>query len=366
MGFESGALGFRIFYVPDGVPDDFIKRFARHAAPPIEKLGVDPIHGWVTGRHLLDRQIEEDTAMVAGYLRVTLMKAERKIPESLLHAECRMAELAELEARGAATLDRAARLEIKRSVMERLFPTMPPTLTGIPLAWLPDSDALYAGAMSDKQVDALQIAWQKTLGTPLIALSPATAAIKRKQVDVRDLRPTSLSPECEDDTMGDALGEDFLTWLWFFAEARGGLLKVGDAGQYAVMVEGPLVFFREAEGAHVTLLRQGMPLVSTEAKTALLSGKKLKCARVCFALGDATWSVTLDADEFVFRGYKPPKAPPVDPVSRFQQRMISLKLFTEAFLGFFDRFLDERVDPGRWRKTRGEIHAWVSGRKTRR
>lgn len=81
MGFESGAISFRAFYLPGGMPEDFVARFARHAAPPVDRLGRDPVSGWVTGRHLLDRFIEEDTAIVAGYPRLTLMKAEKKIPE---------------------------------------------------------------------------------------------------------------------------------------------------------------------------------------------------------------------------------------------------------------------------------------------
>jgi hypothetical protein len=137
------------------MPDDAVERFAEQAAPPLSTLGAGEIHGWVTGRHLLDRQITEDTARHAGYLRMTLMQAERKIPEPLLRAECTMEELAELEASGRERLSARVRSEIRKRVSERLLPDMPPSLKGIATVYHPDSRILYGSALSDKQVDVL-------------------------------------------------------------------------------------------------------------------------------------------------------------------------------------------------------------------
>ena len=52
------------------------------------------------------------------------------------------------------------------------------------------------------------------------------------------------------------------------------------------MLEGPLTFFREGEGAHEAVLRKGTPLNSREAGTALYCGKKLKRAKLVLAEGD--------------------------------------------------------------------------------
>ena len=139
-------------------------------------------------------------------------------------------------------------------------------------------------------------------------------------------------------------------------------MQVGNS-RFSVMVEGPLTFVLEGEGAFETVLRKGSPLVSAEAKTALLSGKKLRSARVTLAREDEMWSTTLNADEFVFRGLKMPKGEAYDPVSRFHERMLSIHVFQEGFLAFFDRFLDERSDDARWRHTVGDIHGWVRERK---
>ena len=249
MGFESGSVGFMMFTVPQGLPPTCIDRFAAYALPPIDTLSTGSISGWVTGRHLLDSAITNETAHFAGRLRLALAKAERKVPESLLRAECRMEELAVMAAEGKDYVDRRTRSEIKRQVTERLLPRMPPTLTGIPIVYEAGSHILYAGATTEKQHDALVLALREALGVTAIAVTPLTAAVERKHVRVDELPPCSFSPEIEDILGGNTPGKDFLTWLWFFFEARGGTMQV-DGQTCAVMIEGPLTFYIEGQGAH--------------------------------------------------------------------------------------------------------------------
>jgi len=361
VGFDSGAISLSMFYPSRQLDRDIVDNLARHALPPLEVLGRDPIHGWVTGRHLLDRNITQETATLAGRLRVTLAKAERKIPEALLRAECKMEELAEMEEEGLDFLPRPKRAEIKKEVTERLYPNMPPTLTGIPIAYDGRENLLYAGATTEKQIDALVISFPESTGINLIPLTPESAALKRKGHSVSELPPTSFSPECPDAMAGESIGMDFLTWLWFFFEARGGTFTSGDQ-QAGIMIEGPLSFFMQGQGAHQVVLRHGDPLIASEAKTALLNGKKLQSAKVVAAVEDESWSAQVDAQTFVMRGVKLPRGKALDPASRFDERMQSLGRFRDLFLGVYDRFLDERLDSARWSETRAAIHAWLPTR----
>ena len=366
MGFEGGSISCRMFYVPREFPKNAIELFAKHAAAPIDSLSDGEINGWVGWRHLLDRKIGEDNAMYAGFLRLTLMKAERKIPESLLRAECKMEEYAQMQAAGTDRLSQATRSEIRREVSARLQPQMPPTLKGIPFVYDHVNKLLFAGALSEKQVEAFQAVFTQTLGFSLIPVLPETASLKRLETSIKEWDPTSFSPDAQDDEVGLYPGRDFLTWLWFVAEARGGMMKLKNVGDFAVLIEGPLLFVMEGGGAHETALRKGEPLLSAEAKTALLSGKKLRRAKLTLARADESWSCTFDADEFILRGLKLPEGEKLDALSRFQDRMRSLDLFKEALLGFFDRFVEERGNAKEWAKTVEDIRAWVKGRKTRR
>ena len=161
------------------------------------------------------------------------------------------------------------------------------------------------------------------------------------------------------------MGQDFLTWLCFLSEERGGIVKIRDLGEFGVMLEGPVTFVMEGQGAHETVLRKGMPLLSPESKTCLQSGKKLRRARLTLARKDETWQVTLDADLFTFRGLKLPEVDEKDPINRFQERMLRLDMFKEVFLELYDRFLDERRDPAQWAKVLKDIHRWVADRRIR-
>ena len=364
MGFDTGSISFRVFYLPSPLPADHIERLATDAAPSLDALSAEPIAGWVTGRHLLDRRITEQTATVGTYLRVTLMKAERKIPAPLLRAEVTMEELATMEADGRESLPRQDRVQIRKNVTSRLLPDMPPHLQGIPITGRKNGDALLTGALSEKQVDALCIALKQTLDLDAVPMTPETAALRRRKTSVADLAPTSFSPECPDDDVNPAIGLDFLTWLWFFSEARKGLLETSEGG-FAIRVEGPLTFFREGDGAHEAKLKNGEPLLSGEAKTALLAGKKLSRAVVHLVKDEEEWKVELDASEFVFRCLTLPKPEALDRVSKYHDRMRSINTFLTGFLSLYDLFLDERLDGSRWQEARAEIHSWVRSREGR-
>ena len=365
MAFESGSISFRAFYLAQSLPRNYLEKFKSKAAPSINSLGDEPIHGWVTGRHLLDNRIEAETALYAGYLRLTLMKAERKIPESLLRAECKMEELARMQAEGKAEIDRRTKTEIRKEISDRLLPKMPPQLKGMAFIHMPETSLVYAEAVADKQVDALEASMRETFGFGLIPVTPANAAARLLKLDIRDLPPASFSPDCEDSAVGESIGQDFLTWLWFCSEMRGGLMRV-EAGEFAVMVEGPLTFAMEGEGAHEVVLSRGTPELSTEAKIALLSGKKLRRAKILIARGAETWQTTLDADQFTFRGLKLPEGEKLDAISRFQERLTLVKTFLDAFLGMYTQFLKERSDSKAWAATQKQIHRWVSERAARR
>ena len=365
MPFENGSITCRAFQVPRTMPDNTVERFLALAAPPINSSTHTEIRGWVTGRHLLDRDINENTAYYGGFLRLTLLSAERKVPASLLRAECRMEELAHMAAYDTDFVSRKQRAEIKREVEERLLPNMPPQLKGIPFVYMENSGVLYANATSVKMLDMFTAFVNQTLGMHVLPCMPGLVAMERKSVDVEDWRPTSFSPELEDHFTASTAGREFLTWLWFVGEARGGLVRLGDLGDVGILVEGPLTFVLEGNGAHETVLRKGEPLVSPEAKTCLLAGKTLRSAKLTLTQGEEIYSVTIDADEFVFRGIKLPDIDALDAVSAFQERMFKLDTFREIFFQLFDRFVEERRTPSTWRKSLADIHQWVRNRPTR-
>ncbi len=364
MGFDSGSSSLRMFYVKGELPESHVSRFATNALPPIDSLGAGEISGWVTSRHMLDRNITDEHAHISGYLRLCLVKAERKIPGPLLRAECKMEELAEMQARDLTFLKRPERAEIKKAVTNRLLPQMPPTLTGIDIGMQPGADVLFANALAEKQVEALIVHFRNATGCDLIPVTPLTLGARALNMDVRDVIGADFSPEPDDSRALQHVGYEFLTWLWFFCECRGGVLPM-TSGEAAVMIEGPLLFVNEGDGAHETALRKGNPEVSSEAKSALTSGKKLRRAKVTFVRGEEALSMMLDADEFICRSVKFPKSENLDAYSRFQDRMLAMHSMYEVISEFYTTFLRDRVSD-HWDETLNDIRQWVRDRRERR
>ena len=364
MGFESGSISFRLFHLPRPVAENAVMRFAKHALPALDSLGADKMTGWVTGRHLLDRHLTADIAHYGGYLRLTLVVAERKIPAALFRAECQMEALAQLAASGQERLSSRARSDIRQSVASRLLPQMPPQLKAVPFVAEAAGERLWATALSDGQAEDFAMQFNQAAGVNPIPLTPEAAAARR-QVDVRQWDLACFSSEAEGEPVSDRAGHDFLTWFWFVAEARRGLVKLPELGEFGLLLEGPLTFVMEGGGAHEMVLRKGEPRVSAEAKAALVAGKKLKRAKLALARGDDIWSCALEADTFAFRGLKLPPTEQLDAISRFQDRMRLLELFGGAFYGLFDQFLAERNDTARWPETVKDMRRWIADRYAR-
>ncbi len=361
MGFDSGRVSFRLFHLRQGLPRrGGIEQFAARAAPPIETLTRDAIQGWVSWRHLLDREITEDTCLFTSWIHLNLMRAERKIPGALLRAYCRIEEEIERRARQVDQLHRKARAEVKERVVEQLLPTMPPTLTGIGCVVDLRNDRLLVEAMSDAQIERFCPFFRETTGQMPVLMTAETTALLRSRVNATDLLPASFTTDAAvESEVETGLGLEFLTWLWYTWEKDGGVFHVGSGDTFGYRLEGPLVFFREGEGAHEAVLRKGSPLLSREAGTALFCGKKLKRAKLTLARGDQTWEATIDAD-FSIRGLKLPPGEQPDPVGQFQERMLAIETFIEAYFTLYDTFIALRRDPAAWSLCLGGLQNWVA------
>ncbi len=363
MAFESGSIGFRMYWVPKPFTRDAVDRFAEHAAVPLSAIKDDELRGWVTGRHLLDRHITEETAFRGQYFHLAMQQAARKIPASLLRAECKMEEMAMLAAEEKPFLNRQERAAIRKTVSEKLLPQMPPQIKGTPFVYAPESSFLYASAQSAKQSDLFVALIQQTLGVTIIPCTPDFTALQQTNTDIHQWNAVSFSPKVSSDLMELTTGRDFLTWLLFYTEACGGTFSSEALGDIQLMLEGPLLFTHEGAGAYEIVLRKGEPLLSMEAKSCLLNGKKLRQAKVTFTIGEEIWAFTLDADEWIFRNLTLPKIEEVmDETSYFEERIRRLERFLEMFLFIFGQFTAARSDKPRWNKMQKDIFKWVDER----
>ena len=365
MPFDRGSFSCRVCHLDRPLPKDALERFAAKAAGGLDAVREEPQLGWVSGRHLLETRIDEETAITGGHLHLCLRQAVRKIPPALLRAECRLVELAAQKEAGTSSVNRKERKRIREEVTTRMLPQMPPQLGGTPFVVEAATSRLYLGATSDRQLDAFLGLFSDTLGFDPVPLTAEIAARDLFQVDPDSLPRLLFAPDRPQNAGAEQspLGRDFLTWLWFLREETGGNLPKSAHGEFAFELDGPLVFAGDGPDAQELVIRKGAPTSSAEAQAALLAGKKLKRAKLTIARARTeVWSVTVDADKFIFRGLRLPDGEALEEHAAFAERIISLHLFQALFYALFERYLGEVRERRKAEALEHKLQDWVRGR----
>jgi len=74
---------------------------------------------------------------------------------------------------------------------------------------------------------------------------------------------------------------------------------------------------------------------------------------------DEVWTATIDAD-FAFRSLKLPPGDQPDLAGQFQERMLAIETFLQAYFELYERFLALRSNPAEWSLCLNGIRAWVA------
>lgn len=362
MSFEKGTTALSIFRLPEKLPEDALELFEAKAAGPYQDTGSEECVGWVSGRHLLEREINEGTAISGGHYHLNLRITQRKIPPALLNAECRMRELNYMQENGTDFVPTKEKRRIKEDIEDLRIKQMPPQLTGTPFVIDRSSNVLYLGTASTKAQDTFLSFFYDTFKMEPVQVTFEDIMIRHFEQTPEVLPQVTFSDsDNEDDFLP---GRDFLTWLWYFNEEQGAQLSVKDYGTFHLSVDGPLTFalVDESQGAGETVVKKGAPQRSAEAKAALLVGKKLKKAKISMTRGEHIWNFAFDADNFTFSGLSLPDGEEMDIHSAFAERVNFLHIFKTALEGYVVKFI-ETLKSDDWAEIQSKIHKWSADRE---
>ena len=373
MSFETVTNSLMICPLRNPMPEDFLERLDAFSAGRLDDVKADPVIGWVSGRHLLEGEINESTSLCGGHLHINLRKAERKIPAALLNAICRREELAWMQANDAVFVPRKERKRIREEAVERNLMKMPPVISATAAVIDRAQNVLYLGTGSLSQFDAFVMEFLRALGNDCepVPVSPEewmNRLFGKSETDLPDLS------FCSDSGSGDEAcpGRDFLTWLWFFSETELARIRHPDFGEFTLALEGPLTFAYspgkakdpELGGAGESTVKRGNPMTSAEAKAALASGKKLRKAKIMLARGDADkWTFTFDADTFAFGSLSLPDGDEEELDSRFEERITFLHILHMVMQQYFARYV-EAVSGKELANTEKKIRHWARERES--
>ena len=400
MPFRNGSISYARFRVigdaPTAVDDALFDRLAEHTVQP-PSVGAPPETqaGWCAGRHVFDASFDADTMLFGEHLLPGMRIDTNRVSAELRRAYRAMAESAFALNSPTGVLSRserqAAKEEAEARCRQEIAEGRHRSSKLIPVWWNLSRGMLYAPCFSDASVSALNTLLFETFDLTLDFASAGAIAHdwlseQGKTRDFDDARPSRFTPppahaRSEDGRdlvtpsvpwafagpePKDFLGNEFLIWLWWMIEAEEGLIETA-IGEIAVVIDAVLDMDCAWDATGKQSLRATGPARLPEARRALEFGKWPRKAGLILAHRGEQWSLTLQADRFLFTGIKLPRPEGDDgPKSlreEIEQRMNSLEQVDEAMLALYHAFLRVRFDPS-WNTVRERISRWIRGERS--
>ncbi len=163
------------------------------------------------------------------------------------------------------------------------------------------------------------------------------------------------------------LGQEFLAWLWFKSEERGGSIEVPGKGDVLVVFEKHMLLEYGEGDASEKVICRGLQTELKEARAGLGLAKKPEQARIRIAYGDYEFGVTLTAMIFEFRNIRLPKT--VDSADegknaesmegRILERIALFEQLTHLVGDLFRMFINIRATK-LWDEELVKIRAWIN------
>ncbi len=163
-----------------------------------------------------------------------------------------------------------------------------------------------------------------------------------------------------------ALGQEFLTWLWFLSERDNGLFQTAAGEAFRLSVEQRVrVTGGEGEGRETAVCSGPMASLA-EARTGLAAGKKVDSVRLRLEQDMSVWTLTLDAATLSPTSLKTPKVDMrldegEDPESRVLEKLFLLEKAMDFLDAVWARFVAVRLSPA-WEAEAREVSVWIARR----
>ena len=163
------------------------------------------------------------------------------------------------------------------------------------------------------------------------------------------------------------LGQEFLAWLWYKSEERGGSVEVPGRGDVLVVFEKHMLLEYGEGDASEKVICRGLQTELREARAGLGLAKKPEQARVRLAWGDYEFSVTLAAAIFEFRNVRLPKTAGSEEDDgraeslevRILERIALFEQLTRLVDDLFRMYINVRASQ-LWNEELVKIRAWIN------
>jgi hypothetical protein len=337
--------------------------------------------GWCGGRHVLDGKFSFEHNVFNDCLHFALRIDTNRFPSSLKKAYEAIEEEATAAANPSGFISKNQKKDVKdavrRKVEEELKSGKFRRSKLVQVLWDVPNNMLYTSA-TGKSFEKLGELFERTFGLGLESLSGGGQSFRLldkigKRRDFEDARPTRFAigaggdgahPEypwvSKSQEPKDFLGNEFLLWLWYEADARSGTIKT-EAGDIAILIDKVLDLDCSYGQSGRDSLRGDGPGRMPEAMAALRSGKVPRKAGLVLDINRRQYSLMLAGESLAVNGLVIPEIEDAEtPRVVFEERITLLRDFCEGLDALLTTFLKVRSG-GSWETHSSNIRKWIKG-----
>lgn len=404
MPFRQGTVSYSRFQIqgdlPETADESALALLGDHVVRPGGLTAEGSTSGWCTGRHVFDTDFTWDACGFPGQVLCAMRVDTARVPAEIRRAYLAMA----CDARAAPADDgargfvsgvarREARDDAERRCAEEVKEGRYRRVNMVPVLVDMAARSLLAPVTSDAAFSELRGLMEATFGARLSRRSAGGVAAdllgaRGMSSDLEDALPDAftappaeaLARAAEDDRparaagrpdvpwalaggdRADFLGNVFLLWLWWHAEAREGMVETAEV-PVAIVIDKTLDLECPWGVTGRSSLRGTLPARTQEAIKALQTGKWPRKLGLLLAAHGLEFECTLQGDRFQVSGLKLGAASEAarTPRLELEERLDRIGTFDRVLLALYDHFLRERFGSG-WPSRRQQIADWIVAR----
>lgn len=166
------------------------------------------------------------------------------------------------------------------------------------------------------------------------------------------------------------LGTEFLTWLWWRAEEKGGLFNVQGVGDVSIQFVRLISLELGAEEGKELVTCSGHGTQMKEAKLGLSLGKKVAKATVVIDKGDIAWEATIIGKSLDIQGLKVIRGLDTEAVEDEGEhgemgllffKLTLIKEFMHIIHEIYLDFAVKRMNESMWLNEKRGLSRWITG-----
>jgi hypothetical protein len=404
MPFRQGTISYGRFHIqgdlPAGVDEAALAPLGAHVVRPGALMAEGCASGWCTGRHVFDTDFTWESCGFPGQILCAMRVDTARVPAEIRRAYLAMAcderaapgdDGARGFVSGAARRD--AREDVERRCAEEVKEGRYRRVSMVPVLLDLGARTVLAPVTSDAAFGELRGLMESTFGVRLARRSAGGVAAdllgaRGMSADLEDALPDAftappaeaLARAAEDDRparaagrpdvpwalaggdRADFLGNVFLLWLWWHAEAREGMVETPEA-PVAIVIDRVLDLECPWGVTGRSSLRGALPARTQEAGKALQTGKWPRKVGLLLGAHGLEFECALQGDRFQVSGLKLGAASEAarTPRLELEERLDRLGTFDRVLMALYDQFLRERFGNG-WPSRRQQIADWIMAR----